>query len=140
MSQTAKQPNKPQALQPISFEWILQVLSLRIREQVFVCSSTLVSALVPTLVLINVTEQKNHEPNSQTAKQPNKPQALQPISFEWILQVLSLRIGEQVFVCSSTLVSALVPTLVLINVTEQKDHEPNSQTAKQASSTSTNHF
>ena len=194
MSQTAEQPNKPQALQPISFEWILQVLSLRIGEQVFVCSSTLVSALVPTLVLINVTEQKNHEPNSQTslkhfnesllhgffkschseleskclcahrhlsqlwcqhlsssmwqnkrimnqtAKQPNKPQALQPISFEWILQVLSLRIGEQVFVCSSTLVSALVPTLVLINVTEQKNHEPNSQTAKQASSTSTNQF
>ena len=77
---------------------------------------------------------------NQTAKQPNKPQALQPISFEWILQVLSLRIGEQVFVCSSILVSALVPTLVLINVTEQENHEPNSQTAKQASSTSTNHF
>ena len=83
----------------------------------FVCSSTLVSALVPTLVLINVTEAvKNHEP-----KQPNKPQALQPIDFIRILQVLSLRIGEQVLVCSSTLVSALVPTLVLINVTEQKD-------------------
>ena len=135
MSQTAKQPNKPQALQPITFTWILQVLSLRIGEQVFVCSSTLVSALVPTLVLINVTEQKNHEPNSQTSLK-----ALQPISFEWILQVLSLRIGEQVFVCSSTLVSALVPTLVLINVTEQEKHEPNSRTAKQASSTSTNQF
>ena len=119
-----KQPNKPQALQPINFIRILQVLSLRIGEQVFLCSSTLVSALVPTLVLINVTEAvKSHEP-----KQPNKPQALQPINFIRILQVLSLRIGEQVFLCSSTLVSALVPTLVLINVTEAvKNHEPNSQ-------------
>ena len=124
-----KQPNKPQALQPINFIRTLQVLSLRIGEQVFLCSSTLVSALVPTLVLINVTEAvKNHEP-----KQPNKPQALQPINFIRILQALSLRIGEQVFLCSSTLVSALVPTLVLINVTEAvKSHEPKQPNKPQA--------
>ena len=86
-----------------------QTLPLRLGGQVFVCSPTRASALVPTLFLINVTPA-----TIRIIELPTHPS--NKLHF-FAKQTLPLRLGGQVFVCSPTRASALVPTLFLINVT-----------------------
>ena len=85
-----------------------QTLPLRLGGQVFVCSPTRASALVPTLFLINVTAA-----TIRNLKLPTHPGNKLHVETQ---QTLPLRLGGQVFVCSPTWASALVPTLFLISV------------------------